>query len=287
MNSFTRKQLRVTLVLAGTGAVFPGTNSNTLVLTNMRITAQVQSVARLSTQAEIQIYGMTAADMNALTAVWANPPIVRDHIVILEANSGPGWSQVFSGTILEAQPDYRGAPEVAFRVQAITGYFQRIQPAEPTSYSEAVDIGVIVGDLAQRMGFVYVDGGADGVLSSPYFDGTLYDQLRKACQAVGADFYLQGNQILVTPQGKPRRAQPAVVLNQASGLLGYPMYERAGLVVTCLFDAAILCGSPIQLESIVPGATGRWYPFAASHSLECNVPQGAWVSELQCLRALA
>lgn len=286
MKSFVEKKLRVTLILAGTGAVFPGTNSNTLVLTDLRMSLTVQAVARLSTQADVEIWGMTAADMNALTVAWANPPIVRDHLMIVEANGGPGWSQVFSGTILEAQPEYRGAPDVSFRLQAVTGYFQKIEPATPTSYSEAVDIGVVAGDLADRMGFTFVNGGADGVLQAPYFSGTLYDQLRQACAAAGADFYLQGESLLITAAGKPRAQLPAVVLNAASGLLGYPMYERAGLNVTCLFDPAILCGSPIELESVVPGATGRWYPFSTVHTLEARVPGGAWVSELQCLRAL-
>src|SRR5262245_27014284 len=53
--SFTVKQLRVTLILTGSNAVFPGTNSNTLVLEGLRMSAQVQSVARLATQCDIRI----------------------------------------------------------------------------------------------------------------------------------------------------------------------------------------------------------------------------------------
>jgi hypothetical protein len=284
--SYKAKQLRVTLVLAGSGSVFPGTNSDTLVLTDLRVTAVVQAVARLATQADISIYGMLRADMDALTVAWANPPIVRDHIVILEANSGDGWTQVFKGTILEAQPDYASAPDVSFRLQAITGYFQKINPAPPTSYAEAVDIGAIVMDLAEKMGFTYQDGGADGVLSSPYFAGSYFDQLQQACQAAGADFYIQGDTILVTPQGLPRKQQPALVLNAGSGLIGYPSYERAGLSVVALFNPAILCGSPLEIESIVPSATGRWYPYSTEHLLESRMPEGAWFSKMFCLRVL-
>jgi hypothetical protein len=280
------KLLRVTLILAGSGSTFPGTNSNTLILSNLRVTATVQAVARLAVQADISIYGMLRADMDALTVAWANPPIVRDHIVILEANSGDGWTQVFKGTILEAQPDYQSAPDVFFRLQAITGYFQKINAAAPNSYQGAVKIGAVVADLAGKMGFTYTDGGATGVLNSPYLSGSLFDQLQQACQAAQADFYIQGDTILVTPQGLPRKQQPSLVLNADSGLIGYPSYERAGLNVVAIFDPAILCGSPIDIQSIVPSASGRWYPYSTQHLLESKMPDGAWFSKMFCLRVL-
>lgn len=286
MKSFTKKELRVTLIMAGTGSVFPGSNDNTLTLTGLRVSAKVQQVARLATHADIEIYGMLAEDMNALTVAWANPPVVLDHIVILEANDGNGWVQVFSGTVTEAQPEYRAAPAVYFRVSAMCGYFQKINVAEPTSYSEQVDIGAVVTDLAAKMGFVYEDGGADGVMNSPYFAGTLWDQLVSACEAANADFYITGKTILVTKAGLPRDKAPALVLNARSGLIGYPMYERAGLNVACIFNPALACGVPLDLESDVPNATGRWYPFAMLHELESVTPKGAWASYLQCLRVL-
>lgn len=286
--SFTKKELRLTLILAGANAVFPGTNSNQLILTGLRMSAEVQAVARLSTTADIRVWGMLQADMDALTVAWANPPIVRDNIVILEANSGAGWSQVFRGTILEAQPQYNAQPDVYFQLQAITGYFQKVNPAPPTSYPGSVPIDEIVADLAARMGFEFIVGGdVNAVLNSPYFPGTLYDQLQQACVAANADFYFLGETILVTAQGKPHRERPSIVLNAQSGLIGYPCYERAGLNVMCLYDHAILCGTPILIqESIVPSANGRWYPYATTHHLESEKPGGRWLSQLFCLRVL-
>lgn len=285
-SSFTVKQLRVTLILAGTNQVFPGTNDNTLVLTDLRVSATVQGVARLSTQADIRVWGMRRDDMDALTVAWANPPVVRDHIVILDANSGDGWTQVFRGTILEAQPEYTGMPNVSFRLQAITGYYQKINPAPPTSYPNSVAIATVVKDLAQRMGFAFEDGGATGSLSSPYFAGTLYDQLQQACNAAGSDFYVQGDTILITKQGLPRNVQPVVRLTPTSGLIGYPSYQRAGLMVSCIFNPAILCGSPLEVESKVPSATGRWYPYSLEHSLDSRTTKGQWQSNLFCLRVI-
>lgn len=290
MNSFTPKELRVTLTMAGTNQVFPGTNSNTLTLTGLRMSARVKSVARLAAQADLKIWGMLPADMNALTIAWVNPPIIFDHIVIIEANDGNGWTQVFKGTIIEAQPEYRSAPDVYFQLLAENGYIRKIQIdfAQPTSWPGSVPGDIAVLDLITRMGYHGEVSGEVGAstLTNPYFSGTLWDQFRQACAALKADFYTLGDTILVTASGKPRNNQPAVVLNQGSGLIGYPVYDRAGLNVDALFNPAFLCGTPIDLTSDTPSATGRWYPKAIQHTLESLMPRGKWLSQLQCLRVI-
>jgi hypothetical protein len=182
-NSFTSKRLRATLTLLGEGAVFAGTNSNALKVTGLRMQATVQATARLAAQMSLRIYGMKREDMEAITVAWANPPVVLDHTVLLEADSGDGFSKVFSGTIIEAQPEYRGQPDTYMTILASCGYFQKIQAVAPTSYTETVDIGFVAGELADRMGFQFVNGGADAVLAGPiYLHGTLVDQLDTACQ---------------------------------------------------------------------------------------------------------
>jgi hypothetical protein len=284
-NSFSVKRLRVTFILAASGQVFPGTNSNTLILTGNRIQAQVQGVARQTTQAALRVYGMKKSDMEALTVVWANPPVVLDHVMIVEADNGNGFSQVFKGTIIEAQPEYRAQPDTYFSVLASTGYFQKVEPAEPTAYTETTDIGLVAGDLAQKMGFTFRNGGIDTVLNGPlYLHGTLYDQLATACEMANADFYLLGDTILITPAGRPDSEQPAVILNESTGLIGYPVYERSGLQVQALFNPAFLNGTPVEITSETPNATGRWYPYSMTHVLEANTPKGRWQTNMQCLR---
>lgn len=284
-NSFTVKRLRVTFILTATGQTFAGTNSNKLILTGNRMQAQVQGVARQTTQAALRIFGMKKTDMEALTVVWANPPVVLDHIMIVEADNGNGFSQVFKGTITEAQPEYRAQPDVYFSVLASTGYFQRVEPADPTAYTETTDIGLVAGDLAQKMGFTFRNGGIDTVMNGPlYLHGTLYDQLATACEQANADFYLLGDEILITPNGQPDSQQPAVVLKESTGMIGYPVYERSGLNVQALFNPAFLNGTPIQIESETPNATGRWYPYSMTHILEANYPAGRWQTNMMCLR---
>ena len=291
--SFTQKQLRVTLILAGANAVFPGTNSNTLVVDRLRTSARVQAVARLATQCELKIYGMRQPDMDALTVVWANPPVILDHVVILEANNtgkADGWVQVFKGTIVEGQPDYRSQPDVSFSLLAVTGYFVKVNPVAPASFPGETDIEALAGDIVDRMGapwtLTVADGANDNVISNAYLSGTLWDQLAQACQAANCDFYVQGDEVLITPNGLPRSETPAIVLSLASGLVGYPMFERSGLNVTALFDPAFQAGAALDIQSAVPSATGRWFPYSMMHDLESIVPNGRWLTTMQCLRVL-
>lgn len=288
-NSYVRRQLRATFTLGGSGAVFPGTNNNVLIVGGehgLRISAQVQATARLAAQMSLSVQGMKRADMDAITIAWSQPPIVFDHFVLLEANNGNGWAKVFSGTIIEAQPEYRGAPDTYLSLAAVVGYFQKISPVEPRSYTETVDIGLVAGDIAHDMGFEFVNGGANGVLGGPlYLHGTLVDQLDTVCQMAGCDYYLVNNTVTITPRGQPiEGVTAAVLLNKSSGLIGYPVYERTGLNVQALYQPAFTMGVPVDVESIVTAAKGRWYPYSMVHHLDANIPNGKWQTDMKCLR---
>lgn len=287
MSSFRARRLRVTLILGGGNSVFPGTNSNTLVLDDLRMSVSVQAAARQDSQADLRIYGMRFEDMNALTVAWANPPVVLNHYVIIDAWTGKTWSQIFKGTMTEAQPDFSDQPDVAFVITAQTGYFQRINPSPPTPYEKPVEIAVAVRDLATKMGFAFIDGGAKGVLTDQYLWGTYYDQMAQACRAANTDFYLLGDTLVITAAGRPRNEAPAVKLTRDTGLIGYPQYERAGLAVRAIFDPAFTCAVPLEIVSDTPSATGRWYPYAFQHLLDARMPGGSWQTQMTCLRVLA
>lgn len=294
-NSFTAKQLRATLILGGANQVFPGTNTNRLTITGLRMSAQVLQVARLAATLSLKIWGMKSEFMNALTVAWAIPPIVLDNVVIVEAkdNNDPdpeqGWSQIFSGTITEAQPEYRAQPNVYFSLQASCGYFQKIEPAKPTSYTETVDIGLVAGDLAKAMGFGFTNGGINTVLGGPlYLTGTRYEQLAKACVMAKADFYIFNNAVLICPAGKPRTTEPAVVLTPSTGMFGYPVFGRDGLTVMALYQPAFSCGVPIEIkDSIVPHVNGRWFPRAMTILLDSQLPGGKWDVVMMCNQVFA
>lgn len=289
-SSFTKKQLRATLTLALPGAVFPTTNSNTITIDNLRMMAQIEAVQSVANTLDLKIYGMLATDMNALTISWAKKPsgdnpenIVPQNTVVLEANDGSGWSQVFSGIFLEAQPEYRGAPNVYFHIVGMTGYNAALTPATPLSFPGAFDVAGAVQSIVQAMGFNFENNGVNISLSGGYLPGTLFDQLNALCVTAGIVYYIQGNTIAICTNDGSRNNIPLVVLNKDSGLMGYPVIDRFGITVDCLFNPGITNGGDIKVESDIPAANGLWTPFKYTHSLSALMPDGPWLSAVSML----
>lgn len=289
-SSFTQKRLRATLTLGLPGAVFQNTNNNTLIVDGLRMTAQIEAVQSVPNSLDLKIFGMLATDMNALTISWAKKPsgdnpenIVPQNIVVLEANDGSGWTQVFSGTFIEAQPEYRGAPNVYFHIVAITGYNSQLTPASPLSFPGAFDVAGAAGSIVKAMGFDFEPNDVKISLAGAYLPGTLFDQLNALCIAAGIVYYIQGRTIAICTNDGARNNIPLVVLNKESGLMGYPVIERFGITVDCLFNPGITNGGGVKVESDIPAANGLWTPFKYSHALSAYMPDGPWLSVVSML----
>lgn len=286
-SSFSAKQLRVTFILApeNSNGVFPGTNSNTLVLTGNRIIASVQTVPGVATRADVKIFGMRQADMNALTTIFfnSNQKLVYNQVIV-EANSGNGYAKVFDGMVTEGQPEYKAAPNVYFNLQGIVGYQHQITAIPPRSYRGSVGAAAVLGDIAAQMGLALETSGTLPVISNPYLPGTAMDQLKRICAAGGLQFVIAGGTLAVYLKGGLRTAPPVVELNPSNGLIGYPTLQKYGVVLESLYNPALQAGGQIRVTgSQVPNANGLWSPNLVDHQLEGNVPGGAWMTVSQCI----
>lgn len=283
VSSFTRKQLRLTFILANANAVFEGTNSNVLTVEGLRaIVAIKSSGASTYATASAQIFGMRQADMNALTMLqWKADSAMRNQLQI-EANDGSGWVNVFSGSIYEGGPDYSSLPDAMLRVEANALFIEGLIPSVPSSYTGATDVATIVSNIAAAMGRVFENNGVDIVLQSPYLPGTLRQQLDTVREAVDIDIYTDTDVIAITPKGLPRRT-PEVRISPATGLVGYPTVDVNGLQMQTLFNPAYRFGGPVVVESTdVPRANGNWFIYSLDHYLESERPGGSWFSQLGC-----
>lgn len=289
----TQKALRVTLILSpqNSNGVFPGTNSNTLVLSGLRMMANVQTVpGSVSTHLDLKIFGMKQKDMNALTTIFFNVgqgAIVFNQLIVEQNSSGDprtGWTQIFSGMILEAQPEYRGAPAVYMNFQAIVGYQHKITPVPPTSYKGTTAVADIVSKLAGQMGYAFENDGVTATLTNPYFSGTYWDQLNAACTHSGTSYVVAGDTLAIYPAANARTIPPVLSVAPNAGLIGYPTLEKFGIILTTYFNPALVAGGKVKVsKSDIPNANGLWSPFMVDHQLEGNTPSGLWQSVSQCI----
>lgn len=284
--SYSKKLLRATLILPT--ANFPGTSSNTLTLVGYRMSATIQGPAGFPNQLNLTIFGMREADMNQVTILWsaATPQQVSTRALIqLEASpDGNAWTQVFEGTFIQAQPDYRNVPYACLRVQAVTGNGMQLAIAPATSYRGSTPVATIAQYLAQQMGFAFENNGVSGNLASPYYPGTYMDQFRELAQHANFDFYFDGNATLaICPANEPRQGKSVPIFTPESGLIGFPTIGQYGIHCDTIFTPALTTGGEMQIkDSIVPSANGTWQPYSVTHELESLMPGGAWFSSLEC-----
>lgn len=280
--TFTLKQLRFTFTLAN-NATFAGTNSNVLVVSGLRSSAFIKgSGLPAFPEAELTVYGLKQQDMQALTALAFQPLGMQRNTVLVEANSGQGWSAVFTGQMITAGPDYSQLPGVPLKVTARMLGYESLNPAPAASYTGSTSVSSIVGNLASKMGYVLEDNGVSAQLESPYFPGTLAEQLRAVATQAGIDVYIEGNVIAICPKGTPRQQQ-SFTLSPSSGLVGYPRldYNRGFVNVRAVFNPAFRFGGPVQvIDSEVQNANGSWVVGTITNLLEALTPGGAWFSDM-------
>lgn len=290
MNSFDAvKRLRVTLTLGQDGATFPGTDNNTLILSGLRTRVNIEGTVNYPGTAAVQIYGMRPDDMNALTIAWFAGLRVPNNSILIEAKDNAladpaGWSELFFGTMVEAQPEYRGIPDAYFNILANVGYFGKLSPNAPSSYAQPTPIATVAADLASKMGLAFENNGVTGSPVGPYFAGSYMEQLKAACLQAGVDFYIVSNTLIICPHNGARTNSPVIELNSNSGLVGYPVIDRSGVTLTALFNPAFVGGARINLTgSAIPAANRLWSIFTVQHTLESVLPGGAWFSTLHCV----
>jgi hypothetical protein len=281
--TFLRREIDVKFQL-GKGN-FGQDGVDTVEITGLRVAASIQKNGGVSlSRASIKIYGLTLSTMNQLSTL--GKPLVdgRNNTVTLTAGDANGKSVVFSGTITEAWVDGAGAPEIALLVEAFGGLLDALRPLPATSFRGSVDAATIVAGLAQQMGYGFENGGVEGVvLTSPNYPGTGRQQLESVARDGGFNFFVDDviNAVAIWPRDGVRGGQIPLI-NAATGLVGFPTHTENGILVTSLFNPAVIFGRAIQVESVLTPAAGQWTVFAVSHDLESLAPGGAWFTRAQC-----
>jgi len=308
--------LRVTFVLSN-GTVFAGTNNNILVLTGLRMSAKIICSGFPSwPEMDLAVWGMRISDMNALSSLSLEVEGVNRNTVLLEANSGDGsgWRAVYSGQIVTAGIDYSARPDVPLRIAAQVLYYDMVNPAKPTSYTGSVSAATVISNLAASIGCGFENNGVTTILpGSPYYPGTVVDQIRECALDAGIDVYAEPSStsggvpgldssgtavstqtvIAICPKGAPRNLPSTFTLSPSTGLDGYPSSDsRGNLNVISLFNPAFRFGGPLIIAGsnvIIEGtgknigtlnsrANGNWMIGTLRHQLDAEVYNGKWHS---------
>jgi hypothetical protein len=303
--TYTVKNLRVTFTLTNSNAVFPaagtGSAANKLTVQGLRMSAVIKGAGIPAfPEASLRVYGLAQQDMNALAVVQTlvGKPQYTRNILQIEADSGSGFTSVFTGQILQAGPDYSDLPNVNLYVQANSLGLDQLTPSPPSAYPGVANVADIVSRIASQMGVAFENDGVTGTLTGGYYSGTLADQLRTVCKDANIYYAIEPgtpNIVVISPAGVPRQNLTAFTLSPTSGLVDYPQVLGNGYInVRSVFNPAyrmngplIISGSDVVIDPTLPTtlnskADGSWIIGPLTHTLESQKPGGLWFTDMRC-----
>jgi len=267
----------------GTGN-FGETGANTVEITGLRVSCTIQKNGGVSlSRLAMKVYGLSLSTMNQLSTL--GKPLIdgRNNLVSITAGDANGKAVVFQGVIYEAWVDPNGAPEVAFIVNAYTGLLDALRPLPASSFQGPVDAATIVSGLAQQMGYSFENTGVTVRLSPSYYSGTGKQQLDAVARDGDFNCFIDDvlNAVAIWPRDGQRGGQVPLI-SVETGLVGFPTHTENGIMVTSLFNPAIVFGRAIEVQSVLTPAVGQWTVFAVTHELESQQPGGPWFTKAQC-----
>lgn len=235
----------------------------------------------------LQIYGLDQEMMNRLTMVG---PILEErrgmNLVRIDAGSDSDAScMAYEGDIVRAWADYEKAPDSVFTVMAQVAGAKEVKPVRPRSYPGATVAQEIMREIARSMGYAFEKDGENVVLANPYFSGTDMDQLRSCAQAARINYTIDRGVLSTWPADGFRKGDP-IAISPETGLIGYPSFMSGGLALNTLYNPDLGVGKRVQVTSAIEAAQGEWTIVSLSHTLEAEVPGGAWLSRAVCKRNL-
>lgn len=278
--SFTKKKINVQFTLAN-GSFGSGKN-NTATITGLRVLANiVVTGGETQATAELAIYGLPLDMMNQLSVVGTQISASYKNSITVEAGDDEsGMHLVFAGNIINAFVDANNMPQVCFRVSAAPGMYYAMKPVPPLSIKGSADAAGMMQKIAGQMGLGFENAGVTAKLANPYFGGTLLTQAKAIARHAGFDMFIDKNTMAIVPP-KKSRSGGAVLVSPETGMVGYPQFNQAAIIVTALYSPEYKIGGEIKVESALTAANATWKIFYMEHHLESEVPKGQWFTVMK------
>lgn len=271
VQSFAQHLLSATFVLAN--GTFAESGTDTLTLAGLKMSARVYKAQALSgCRLDLDIFGMTFSQMNDLSTLGMQIRFLSGNQITLKAGDAVNGanSVVFNGIILDAYANFDDMPNVVFSIRANSIGGATIFPAQPTSYpGPTVSVATAFNALATAGGFSFENNGVTAMISGPlYLYGSLADQMNALAEKANISWAIDDTTVAIWPKDGSRTTNQTPLINQSSGLIGWPGYTTSGILLKTLFNPAIKFQGSIQVQSTLftqaQAALGNKPPEAAN-----------------------
>lgn len=268
MDSYSQKRIIVRIQLNETGQVltFDGFA--------VRVQIKKQGLPELPS-ASVQLYGLSEDHLAQLTMLgWKTLYLSRNQIEIT-AGDVNGMSLAFRGEICTALPDFNSAPSPVLNIEAISGVYGKTIPASPVAVSGQTSAASLCEGFARQAGMTFKNEGVTASVSDCVINGDPVSKMRWVADSVGADLLIDDQEAILAPRDKPRGELMKIsAINPQTGEIGYPSFDNQGIQVKCFYRPDLLIGGWIEVDSMLPRATGNWRIYSISHDISANLPSG-------------
>lgn len=278
-SSFVPHRLQVRLTL-DQGSFGGGGNSKIIDKLAMRVDVEKLGPPDFG-KASVTIFGMSLEEMEQLTTLAMEPfKVKRNYINIYAGDDVTGLSEIFAGSVIDAQGDLSGAPEAQFKINAEVGFWGRVTAQGPSVINGTQDVASFISTQAQNSELTFTNEGVSAQIKDCVFDGTPINQARQAAAMVGADLLIDDSEMILLPRNGNRKGD-SVLLSPSSGVMGYPTISGNGIEVKTVFNPALRFAGLFVLETVVPKAAGTWRVTKLTHKLSANDPSdGSWETQV-------
>ena len=278
--SFSIKQLRIDVTL-GEGT-FDGAN-NTKSFEGLEMGVNIEKPGLPDkNKAKVVIIGMALEDMQNMTMLAFKPLQMQKNLIAIYAGDAEnGMHMCFAGEITKAAADFTGAPTIKMNIEAAAGAYPALKASAPISVNGTQSAASLIEQFAKEAGYAFENKGVTSSVKNAVFNGSPVEKAMAVARQVGAELLIDDNKFVLLPFEEGRSGN-AVKVDPESGLLGYPTITDDGVSCKCLYNPAFELGGLIEVNSVVPGASGTWKVTKLTHNLVANSASPAsWFSEVE------
>lgn len=280
--SFTKRRIEATITL-GQGQ-FGANLGDTITLSGYRIRAEMnQWFGDSCSDCNAVIYGLPISTINQLTQMGQAVSGLRlgNTLTIAAGDENEVLRTYFTGTIWSATAQMQAAPDIALVITAQIGLGAAMKPVGASSYAGSVPVAQIMSDLAKEAGLTFENNGVTGVLRNPYLPYTTLEKIKTCARAAGCYWFIRNGNLSIWPANGNRATAPIPIISPTNGLLGYPAYTQGGVVLRTLLNPDFEIGKQFEVQgSIMTPANRIWTASSVKHSIESQMPNGAWFTDI-------
>jgi hypothetical protein len=274
---FTKKKIRLEITLQY--GKF-GNGTNTVIIEDLPISVSIKKEGFPSMNtAKIFVTGLSSELMEALTFLNYRILTINRNYISIYAGDESGMSLAFSGEISLAKPNFNNAPSVRMEFDAFTGYSSRMIAAPPLSIKGNIPVSDLCSQIAEKMGFNFVNDGVDKIAKNPRLSGSYMSKLINLAKDYNIGINVDDGTVRIFNKGASDRVMLSV--SDENGLIGYPSFEQNGISCSVEYTPNVRLWDKFEIQTVLSKASGQWFIQSIEHRLDANIQGGLWQTDLK------